>query len=579
MIWWFSDLLRYRKEREELDALAGESSWLIPEGWRIDNELHVIWDGEILVGDERRAISLRYPGHFPHSPPSVLPRNATERWSGHQYGAHGELCLEYGPDNWHPDISGAEMIRSAYRLLNGERTASGEAGEVPSRHQTTLGQDLRAVRRRFFITRDALGMIETMPSGALWTGETVQLINSDSRVSAVMSITPEGAEPWNAALPEPLHDAYGWPTLFIRVPEGTILPAKGKWSELQATLHTIGISMPTARFALFACGAELVAYSVFEDSDEFFPAVVVIENPPSKRLDDAHAALAARKVGIVGCGSVGSKVAVTLARSGVGKFLFVDDDVFLPENLVRHDLDWRDVARHKADAVSSRVQLANPAAKCEVRRDRLGGQESSGSLDSLIEALGACDLLVDASGEPKVFNYLSTAATLCKKPLVWGEVFAGGIGGLIARYRPEIEPDPQSIRRNYFSWCAEQGHEVARPAGKYEGGEDTPFIADDAEVSIIAGHLARFAIDILIPRTPSLFPYSVYVISLGDGWMFKEPFQVYPISLSMPSATEQMELNPEETKAEFERILDLLKEYKNATAPAGADAEAPAAGA
>lgn len=577
MIWWMSDLLRYRKEREELNALAGASSWLIPRGWRIDSELHVIWDGEILVGDERRVVSLRYPGHFPHSPPSVLPRNTTERWSGHQYGAHGELCLEYGPDNWHPDISGAEMIRSVYRLLSGEQTANGDASEVFSRHETTLGQDLRAVHRRFFITRDVLSMIETMPTGALWAGETVQLINSDTRVSAVISITTEGAEQWKAMLPEPLHDAYGWPTSFVRVPEGTPLPPKGKWSELQAALQAMGISVPTSRFALFACGEELFAYSVFEDSDEFFPAAVVIENPPAKRLDDAHAALTERKVGIVGCGSLGSKVAVTLARSGVGQFLLVDDDVFLPENLIRHDLDWRDVARHKADAVSSRVQLTNPSAVCAVRRDRLGGQESSGSLDSLIEALGACDLLVDASAEPKVFNYLSAAATLWKKPFVWGEVFAGGIGGLIARYRPEIEPDPQSIRRNYFSWCAEQGHQVPRPAGKYEGGEGAPFIADDGEVSIIAGHVARFAVDLLIPRVPSLFPYSVYVVSLGHGWMFEEPFQVYPITLSTAAATEKTELTPEETQAEFNRILDLLKEYQNATAPAGADAEAPSA--
>jgi sulfur-carrier protein adenylyltransferase/sulfurtransferase len=90
-----------------------------------------------------RPISLIYPNHFPLSPPLVLPRGDTTRWSQHQYGPGGEFCLEYGPDNWHQDISGADMIESAHRLLEGEQPEPGVAAEVASRHATTIGQDLR----------------------------------------------------------------------------------------------------------------------------------------------------------------------------------------------------------------------------------------------------------------------------------------------------------------------------------------------------------------------------------------------------------------------------------------------------
>ncbi|MCT4372027.1 ThiF family adenylyltransferase [Yangia mangrovi] len=40
--------------------------------------------------------------------------------------------------------------------------------------------------------------------------------------------------------------------------------------------------------------------------------------------------LADKSVGIVGCGSVGSKVAASLCRTGVGKFLLIDEDIFFP---------------------------------------------------------------------------------------------------------------------------------------------------------------------------------------------------------------------------------------------------------
>ena len=58
------------------------------------------------------------------------------------------------------------------------------------------------------------------------------------------------------------------------------------------------------------------------------------------RLPAEYAGLAPVRVGIVGLGSLGSKIAVSLARSGLRRFLLVDDDVLLPENICRHELSW-----------------------------------------------------------------------------------------------------------------------------------------------------------------------------------------------------------------------------------------------
>lgn len=47
-----------------------------------------------------------------------------------------------------------------------------------------------------------------------------------------------------------------------------------------------------------------------------------------------------------------SKLAASLARSGVSDFLLLDTDVFLPGNVVRNELDLRAVAVNKTKAVS-----------------------------------------------------------------------------------------------------------------------------------------------------------------------------------------------------------------------------------
>jgi hypothetical protein len=98
VIWYLDDPGRFRQEREALGKLAAETIWLVPGQWRMDEMLRLVWEGEVMVGEKAWPVSMRYPNHFPHSPPLVLPRDEKARWSGHQYGAGGELCLEYGAD-------------------------------------------------------------------------------------------------------------------------------------------------------------------------------------------------------------------------------------------------------------------------------------------------------------------------------------------------------------------------------------------------------------------------------------------------------------------------------------------------
>jgi hypothetical protein len=190
--------------------------------------------------------------------------------------------------------------------------------------------------------------------------------------------------------------------------------------------------------------------------------------------------------------------------------------------------------------------------------------------------LAGCDLLIDATADPAVFNYLCAVVAMAKKPLVWAEVFGGGFGGLIARHRPCVEPDPASMRRAIEQWCFDKGRPMQRAGAKYDGGPTVPLIADDADVTVIASHCARLIVDTLIGRTPSSFPYSVYLIGLAAAWIFDAPFDTYPIDVGRPAAVQQGgELTPEEAAGERRRIVQMLTDYQDASSSDNGGSQAP----
>lgn len=577
MIWYVENYVRSRSEREALEALATSADWLAPVGWRIDTSLRLIWDVDISTTGRVFQVSLCYPNHFPHSLPLVLPRGSNERWSSHQYGEGGELCLEYGPDNWHPDLTGAEMIISAHRLLESEASEANEHGIVASRHKTTLGQELRFTPGRFLVTRSLAEFAAGLGEHVLLPAVVVILFRKETYTHVLTSVDlAEGGKWSDPMFPGALlFEGYERPAALIKWPEGKPLPSAGTLEGFEEEIASAGLELPDAKKLILVQGSSFSAYSLWDDKTVTELSTIPAQ-PEAQRLDKDHQGLRDRKVSIVGCGSLGSKVAVMMARSGVGKFLLVDDDLLLPDNFVRHDLDWRDAGTHKADSLARRIQLVNPAAMSEKRKHRLGGQESSGSVETLINSLADSDLIVDCTADAKVFNYLCAAVAASKKPLLWAEVFGGGFGGMIARSRPNLEPAPATIRSTIENWWQDRGLPIPTAAIDYGATSDIPLIADDADVTIIASHAARLGIDTLIPRDPSAYSSSVYMIGLAKWGVFESAFDTYPIAVGPPSAQQAaVEPDPEEAAAELARIVQLITEHKDEDSSVAPDSPTP----
>ena len=118
--------------------------------------------------------------------------------------------------------------------------------------------------------------------------------------------------------------------------------------------------------------------------------------------EEALATLQNSKVAIIGLGGVGGYVVECLARSGVGGFMLVDDDVVKLSNFNRQLIALHStLGRYKAELWKERVLDINPSATVDARVSRFN-KETEDTFD-----FSDYDYVVDAID-----------STLCKAELI-----------------------------------------------------------------------------------------------------------------------------------------------------------------
>ncbi len=571
-MWWVRDPDRLKQEVAAVEALREQEAWLATARPRLLKGLKFTFEFEVIVNGEPYPFDLLYPAFFPETPPQVIPRDG-RRLSTHQYGDGGELCLEYRADNWDPSVTGAMMMVSTYRLLAAEHPPAGERAIVPSAHCTSLGQELRAVGCRFLVTPALRAYVRTLPVDSYREGWVIEITAPPRTWIAHVSVLGARDAPEWHETGLPVVKESTQPCLLLRIESLAAVPeapgAEGLdrliWSVLgpdatAATAQTDGFiviadALSTRLFLSFtkADGQRMVInYTTLNFADE-----------TGGRLPEAYGVLAGKKVGIVGCGSLGSKIAASLARSGVGNVVLIDDDILTPGNLLRHELDGRSLGVHKADGLMARLTAIAPGVKVTARRVALGGQEAAGTTASVLDELATCDLLIDSTADPQGFNFVAAVARNALRPMIWAEVYSGGIGGFVARLRPEIEPPPHAARRQYSAWCRGQAAPWYGEDHDY-GGRDAmnrPLVADDADVAVIASHASRMALDLLVRTDTSEFPHPAYVVGLSSAWLFAEPFDTRPIDF-VPEGT-WATATPARTEQALEFMTALLERLED----------------
>ena len=224
------------------------------------------------------------------------------------------------------------------------------------------------------------------------------------------------------------------------------------------------------------------------------------------------------------------------------------------------------MGQHKIDGIAHQLKLIAQDISVKCSPVKLSGQEATATVDSVLSQLGACDLIIDATADPCTLNQLSAVASQQLKPIVWLKVYPGGIGGMIARFRPNEDPDPQIARAAFHEYLEKLELPAIQETVDYTtvNNDGETIVASDADVTLIAANATRMALDILIKREPSDFPYSLYLIGLSRGWIFDQPFHTIPINLPevQPAITES-ELSEDEANENSDFIEQLILKQKN----------------
>jgi molybdopterin/thiamine biosynthesis adenylyltransferase len=143
------------------------------------------------------------------------------------------------------------------------------------------------------------------------------------------------------------------------------------------------------------------------------------------------ARLRSARVGVVGVGSGGGFVALTLAMSGVGYLRLIDPDALEPTNLPRHVADSRYLGWNKAEATADLIRQRDPAALLDVRPHSF--EDDATALDDL-------DLLVVGVDHEQAKYRLNQRCLDMGLTAVYAGVYERGEGGDVVIIRPYDGP-------------------------------------------------------------------------------------------------------------------------------------------
>jgi adenylyltransferase/sulfurtransferase len=211
---------------------------------------------------------------------------------------------------------------------------------------------------------------------------------------------------------------------------------------------------------------------------------------------EGQARLRSGRLVLVGCGALGSVLAETMARAGVGSLTVVDRDYVEESNLQRQSLfDEEDVARGMPKAAAAETKLRRINSDVVVR-----GVVADVDADNAGELLAGADLVLDGTDNFEARFLVNDVCVRAGVPWVYGACV--GSYGLALLVRPRVSPCLRCILEEM-------------PAPGSGPTCDTAGVVAPI-VHVIAGIQAGEALKVLSGRTESLLP-GIVTVDLWAG--------------------------------------------------------------
>lgn len=248
------------------------------------------------------------------------------------------------------------------------------------------------------------------------------------------------------------------------------------------------------------CDDEITCSCVFEG--EVTPVRHILLDPANSVYErnagfaETHE-LRDKVVTIVGCGSIGSTMALSLARAGVGGFKLFDFDRLEPVNVARHQANLRDLGRNKADAVRDMLHGIDPSIDTAVcTLDIVATKEG---FEAFYAAAEESDLVIcgtDTDASRKLVNRVAVEAGI---RTIQAGVTERAAAGIVHVYVPELDSPCWECYKPPIEESAKRADGVA-----YSTAKDVrdltiqPGLA--AQIDLVSQVATLRAIDVLMDR-------------------------------------------------------------------------------
>jgi molybdopterin/thiamine biosynthesis adenylyltransferase len=233
---------------------------------------------------------------------------------------------------------------------------------------------------------------------------------------------------------------------------------------------------------------------------------------------------------VFGCGTGGSKIALELARAGVGNITLCDPDLMEFANVSRHEGDLLDVGKPKTQVVAERVYRINPAIHVKTYTENIFDR----AWDEIASIL-PCDLVVAATDRTAIQMQINEITRRMKLPCVFGGCYEEALGGEVFYTLPdEIMPCLACLRGGLKQPIRnpEIDYSTARSTEDYQGQPGLHAAVDFVTCVEIQICLALLLRGVGTSRLRSLidprFNFLLVGGALGAGfYRFRKPFDIF----------------------------------------------------
>ncbi len=526
---------RLFKELGELEKLKQEKNGVFD--YALTNIKQHNINLSLIVHDVEYIFIASFPFLYPAIPPII--KKVTEFNTQHSY-TNGVMCLKHGPDNWSTQLLLKDQILELFALLEIENPlGSGEKNISESGENLEFGQLLRRYRdfNILFINKKIFNMIKESVQKIHATIVKLYFIENKYKKNYyfISSINNEILQSYRA---NRRVNAYCLVDDSSNIINNIIKNREIEFKKLSNRYNGYKAFVIITSNSIFLMHKynKVVEVAISQYTEEEI----------NKRLNIQHDILC-KQISIIGLGSVGSRVLMDLARAGFNNFLLIDSDIFLPHNLIRHELTIKDIGKLKIEALKEKIRSEiNPNINIENYNAVFAGQESAEYTEFLSKEIAKSNIIIDCTANNNVLNILDIIVEKYDLNYVSGTVLPGTIGTTYFIRKKFDSFSLLDIYHHYSLMIEDLKIEIPNQEIDYGGiiGE-TQFIASMSDCTIVAGFIGKIVLSILNPNDLTSFPNAIYLISNSNYAESFKQLRVYSKGEITKLKRITLELDPE----------------------------------